>query len=51
MGKLKCPFGGDESNDCADCVYGVDYHYMCGQCVEREVQHSADNSDRPVGQF
>jgi hypothetical protein len=34
-----CPLGGDITNDCADCVYGVDYHYdkELGECVERDL--------------
>ena len=33
---LECPLGGDETNDCADCVYSGDYHFVNGECVERE---------------
>lgn len=32
----ECPLGGDESDDCADCAYGGDYHFVNGECVERE---------------
>jgi hypothetical protein len=31
-----CPLGGDIENDCADCVYGCDYHYVNGECIRRE---------------
>lgn len=31
-----CPFGGDVANDCADCAYYCDYHYVNGECRERE---------------
>ncbi len=31
-----CPFGGDETDDCADCAYSGDYHFVDGECVERE---------------
>ena len=30
-----CPLGGDIENDCADCVYSCDYHYVNGGCIER----------------
>lgn len=33
-----CPFGGDISDDCADCAYNEDYHYSDGECKEREVK-------------
>lgn len=32
---LECPLGGDETNDCADCSYAGDYHFVNGECVER----------------
>ena len=32
----ECPLGGDISNDCADCAYACDYHYVDGECVRRE---------------
>lgn len=32
----ECPLGGDETNDCADCVYACDYHSVNGECVRRE---------------
>ena len=32
----KCPLGGDETDDCADCVYACDYHFVNGECVRRE---------------
>lgn len=31
-----CPFDGDITNDCNDCVYSGDYHYVDGECVQRE---------------
>ena len=31
----KCPFDGDEVNDCEDCVYSIDYHYVNGECLPR----------------
>ena len=34
--KLQCPLGGDEADDCADCVYSCDYHFVNGECVRRE---------------
>ena len=33
---LECPLGGDETNDCADCSYSCDYHFVNGECVRRE---------------
>lgn len=32
----KCPFGGDTANDCKDCVYAHDYHFVNGECVRRK---------------
>jgi hypothetical protein len=39
-----CQLGGDVSNDCADCVYGVDYHYdkESGECIERDLFKSIE---------
>lgn len=34
--QCKCIFGGDETNDCADCAYSGDYHFVNGECVRRE---------------
>lgn len=34
--QFECPLGGDETNDCADCVYGGEYHLIDGECVERK---------------
>ena len=31
-----CPLGGDITNDCADCVYSCDYHFVDGECIERK---------------
>ncbi len=33
---LECPLGGDETDDCADCAYSGDYHFVNGECVRRE---------------
>ena len=33
---LECPLGGDESDDCVDCVYSCDHHFVNGECVRRE---------------
>lgn len=32
-----CPLGGDITNDCADCAYAGDYHYVNGECILREL--------------
>lgn len=32
---FNCPLGGDETNDCADCAYSGDYHFVNGECVLR----------------
>ena len=32
----ECPNGGDIENDCADCIYSCDYHFVDGECVKRE---------------
>lgn len=34
--KCQCPLGGDETDDCADCAYSFDYHFVNGECVRRE---------------
>lgn len=34
--RLGCPLGGDESNDCGECAYSPDYHYVDGECVRRD---------------
>ena len=31
-----CPFGGDETNDCADCAYSGDFHFVKGECQRRD---------------
>ena len=31
-----CPLGGDETNDCADCAYAGDYHFVDGKCARRD---------------
>lgn len=43
-----CPLGGDITNDCADCAYSCDYHYVNGECIRREEEEyipSAENGD------
>ena len=30
-----CPLGGDINDDCADCCYAGEYHYVDGECVRR----------------
>ena len=45
---LECPLGGDETDDCADCAYSGDYHFVNGECVRREDDDytpSAENGD------
>jgi hypothetical protein len=32
----ECPLGGDISNDCTDCAYACDYHFVDGECIRRE---------------
>ena len=34
--ELECSLGGDETDDCADCAYSCDYHFVNGECVRRE---------------
>ena len=34
--ELECPLGGDETDDCADCPYAGDYHFVDGECLRRE---------------
>ena len=31
-----CPFGGNETNDCADCAYSGDFHFVKGECQRRD---------------
>ena len=33
---IQCPFGGDETNDCADCAYSEDFHFVKGECIRRD---------------
>lgn len=33
--EFECPLGGDETNDCEDCPYSGDYHFVNGECVRR----------------
>ena len=35
-GECQCPFDGDITDDCADCAYSCDYHFVDGECVRRE---------------
>ena len=35
--ECQCPLGGDEHHDCDGCAYSGDYHFVNGECVEREV--------------
>lgn len=32
----ECPLGGDIENDCADCIYSCDYHFVDGECTRRK---------------
>ena len=36
VAECQCPNGGDETDDCADCAYAGDYHFINGECVRRE---------------
>lgn len=41
-----CPLGGDITDDCADCAYYCDYHYVNGECIKREEYvPSSENGD------
>ena len=40
-----CPFGGDAAGDCADCVYGCDYHCVNNECVQRKGINKEDAKD------
>lgn len=42
--KCLCPLGGDESLDCAKCVYSPDFHFVNGDCVLRH----QDNNFKPM---
>ena len=33
----ECPEGGDIENDCADCVYSAEYHFVDGECKKRKL--------------
>lgn len=33
----ECPLGGDTTDDCADCAYSGDYHFVNGECIRRGV--------------
>lgn len=32
----ECEFANDRTDDCAECVYGDDCHFIDGKCLERE---------------
>jgi hypothetical protein len=34
--EFECPLGGDGTDDCDDCTYAGDYHFVDGECVRRE---------------
>lgn len=42
-----CPEGGDPSNDCADCIYGEDYHLVNGDCLLRSYDPSERHLEPP----
>lgn len=42
-----CPNGGDPADDCADCVYGSDYHFVSGECVRRSLDPSEAKFEAP----
>lgn len=42
-----CPFGGDPSEDCKDCVYGEDYHLVGGECTCRSSDPSEAKFQAP----
>ena len=42
-----CPEGGDTSNDCADCVYGPEYHCVDGECVLRTFEPCTEHLEPP----
>lgn len=46
MSEQLCPMGGDISNECADCVYSVDYYFNgdTGGCEERPEDPEDENS-------
>ena len=31
-----CPLGGDINNNCADCVYNVEYEFNNGECIKKD---------------
>lgn len=43
----ECPMGGDITNDCADCCYAGDYHFVDGECVARNTNNTAENQEEP----
>ena len=40
-----CPLGGDITDDCADCPYAGDYHYVDGECVIRDLDDEDDYAE------
>lgn len=40
---LQCPLGGDETNDCEDCAYSGDYHFVNGECLQRDEPQPDEN--------
>ena len=44
---IRCPEGGDASNDCEGCVYGEDYHFVDGECVLRTKEPSESKFEAP----
>lgn len=43
MNEFKCALGGDETNDCEDCPYAGDYHFVNGECVRRGYEETVCN--------
>lgn len=39
----ECPMGGDIANDCADCDYAGEYHFVNGECVARGHENTVCN--------
>lgn len=45
---LLCPYGGDETNDCEDCAYSIDFHFENGECVLRKEKFEYYNSQNTL---
>ena len=43
-----CPMNGDPSDDCAGCVYSVDYHLVNGECTLRASEPTEAKFEAPV---